>query len=281
MEVQAPRRELVFQALRSRCSEEIREGKLARAERTRNDLDTLQKSNGANLYEMHRNSSERLRTMGYPHISEYETGGLGNYLLWHPEIAIPGGLVGLVGASLLIGGAVSGQTTVLAVGASLTAGMVGLGVYTGVRLKEKATHRDIVSAVERNQDFIRSYQPTQASTVSIDSKVFLAGLAGQEQKLAAAGQYTQAAQMGRVHAKLSQLPGKTADELMENLLGKAQKGGDDREVLELIQGPCSKPIAESIETLMEVSKLVAPGTLNTVQEGKDSIIIGGVVLKKA
>lgn len=281
VQVQAPDRQLVFQALRARCNDEIRAGKMQAAESTRRDLDSLQKSSGDNLYEMHRNSSEKLRTLGYPYTNRWENGTYRDWLSWHPEIAIPSSLGGLLGGALLIGGVASGQVPVLAVGAGIFGGVVLGNVVLAKKLRARMENEAIVGAVERNQDYLRTYQPTQASTVSIERKVFLAGLAGQEQKLASGGQYALAGQMHRVHDRLAALPGQTADEVMEQLLANAQKGGDDREVLELVQGPCAQPIAESIKTLMEVSKLVAPGTLNTIQEGQDNIIIGGVVLKKA
>ncbi len=103
----------------------------------------------------------------------------------------------------------------------------------------------------------------------------LLGLQGKEAGLAENGRFREALALRQVHEKLSQLPGDTLEEMFDALILSK-----DRAIVELVQGPCSEEIAETIEALTQVGKLVNPVSVNPVREDADSLVIGGVVLKR-
>ncbi len=261
MEITSPGRAVIEPALKARSAELIRSNDFNGAEKVQQDIATL-RAPGENLYEMYRLASEKSRSLPTGLSNRVSIVGgvlLGGGLLVAGFGAIPPIMPGVVQAGLYI--------------AAAGLPVAGVGLYRGY---QGARQNAIMEAVQRNQDYVRSYSPAapQAS-FQIDRKVFLAGLQGQEARLAENGQFEKAVQMRQVHQKLSKLEGATVEEMFTALVESK-----DRETIDLVQGSCSQEIAQTVETLAEVGKLVAPGTLNTVREEQDSLVIGGVVLKK-
>lgn len=267
MQVQAPSRDTAQQALRARSQELIRTGDLRAAERVESDRVLLAEAPGDNLYEMHRLATERYQSIRFP---------TGEWLD-HPELVIPGGLGALVGGSVAVAGLSSGNMVAAGIGLGILGG-IGIGyLVCSHRMKQHGKALETIQAVERNQSFIRGFVPAPAPpTLNIDRKAFLSALAGQEVRLAEGGDYARAGQMRKVHGALEKLPGANVDELFQNLLAS-----QNREILDLVQGSCSGPIADTIQVLAEVGKLVSPDAVSAIREEPDTIVIGGVVLRKS
>lgn len=250
--------------MKARSAEFIRANDLKAAEQVQHDLATLRGAPGESLYDIYRIASEKSRGLPEPGIFNHWTGPAGT-------IVTAGGLVvALFGAiPPFLPGVVYPALCVAAGGGALLA-------VSAYRSHRSSRQQAILQAVKRNQDYVRGYSPsTPSQSFQIDRKVFLAGLQGKEARLAENGQFEQAVQMRQVHERLSRLEGATVEDMFASLVESK-----DRETIALVQGPCSQQIAETVETLAEVGKLVAPGTLNTVREEQDSLVIGGVVLKK-
>lgn len=270
MQIESPTRQQAVRALSARSTELIRRGDLHGAESVERDMAVLSKAKGETLYDMHRLALPKTK-ISYP-----DERSLGSHLEWNPIYSVFGG-VGALGGCIALGiGAFTGQPVALAVGATALGAVGGYTLWVKHRIDTRNEAQAVVDAVENNQGYIRGFTPPKEEPgVQIDRKVFLAALQGQEARLAANGNYTRAGEMRTVHEALGKLPGNTVDELFTNLI-KSQ----NREVLDLVQGRCSADIAQSIETLAEVSKLVGPQGSSLVREDQDSLVIGGVVLKK-
>lgn len=266
MQINSPDRATILAALKARSNEQIRQGDLQGAAQTQQDQVTLSKASGDTLYEKYRLASQRKGP-----------GSLGEVFDQRPWLGPVVGMAGVGGALTTLFCAVP---PMLPIGVGIGLGLLGVAaVGMGVALVAAARHRQansILQAVERHQDTIRSFVPgQQAPAYQIDRKVFLAALQGQEARLAETGSMERAVQMREVHETLSKVQGNTVEDMFSSLIERK-----NTRVLELVQGPCSGEIAEAIETLDQVGKLVAPGTLNTVREEADSLVVGGVVLKK-
>ncbi|MEW6277881.1 MAG: hypothetical protein AB1758_04600 [Candidatus Eremiobacterota bacterium] len=270
MQIQSPSRETIRQALNVRSAELIRRGDVRGAERVQKDLAVLSGASGDTLYEIYRQASEKARSLP-------EETSLADYWLDRPALSAVAILSGAVGGTLTF---ISSLPPSSPVGVAVGLGLVGaVTIATGVtayRVAQSKKHRGILAAVERQQDFVRAYTPSlqPAPACQIDRKVFLTALQTQEARLAETGSMARALEIRQVHQALSSLPGNTVEELFVSLIQSK-----DRQVLDLVQGPCSGEIAEAVETLDQVGKLGAPGALN-VREEAGSIVIGGVVLKK-
>lgn len=271
MEIQSPSRQEALTALKARSAELIRQGDLYGAEDVQRDMVVLSKAEGDNLYDMHRLALPRTE-IRYP-----EERSLAQHLEFGTYFPVLGGIA-------TIGGGVAAGVGLFGGGGPVMAG-IGLGMLGAVgaytlwaknRIDTRNEARAIVDAVENNQEYIRSYvAPPVEPTLQIDRKVFLAALGGQEARLASNGEYTRAGDMRKVRTALAELEGSTVEEMFQNLIAS-----NNRKVLDLVQGRCSEDIAQSIETLAEVGKLVGPEGKSLLREDQDSLVIGGVVLKK-
>lgn len=266
MQINSPDRATIKSALKARSAEQIRQGDLQGAAQTQRDELTLSKASGETLYEKYRLASERKGPAGLDAMTSH----YGGFTLFAGLAGVAGGLTTLFCA----------VPPVLPIGLGIGVGLlVASGVTFGTMAVIGARNRKqagIRAAVERQQDAIRSYNPAhQEPGYQIDCKVFLAALQGQEARLAETGFMQRAVQMRQIHETLAKVQGDTVEDMFGSLIERKNKP-----VLDLIQGPCSGEIAEAIETLDQVGKLVAPGTLNTVREEADSLVVGGVVLKK-
>lgn len=270
MQIESPSRAQAVTALRARSAELIRQGDLRAAEGVQRDLVCISRAKGETLYDMHRHASEKA-SIRFP-----EDDTLMEALTWNPGLAMGtmlGGVLGVVAAAV---GLSTGSPVFVGVGVALLGSAGGSVLWVKHRIDQRNEGNSLLQAIENNQDYIRGYTPAAAPPeVQIDRKVFLAALQGQEARLASAGNYARAGEMRKVHESLSKLEGKTVEELFQNLIASS-----NREVLDLVQGRLSADIAESIETLAEVSKLVGPQGQSLVREDSDSLVIGGVVLKK-
>ncbi|MCE7872790.1 hypothetical protein DYH09_20740 [bacterium CPR1] len=270
MQIESPTREQAVIALRARSAELIREGNMRGAEQVQRDQVLLSGARGETLYDMHRHASQKA-SIRFP---QDET--LGDALTWNPGLML-GTILGTIGGVVALGAGLStGSPVALGAGVALLATTGGGILWLKNRIDQRNQGQDVLRAIESNQDYIRGYTPAAAPPeVQIDRKVFLAALQAQEAKLASAGKYARAGEMRKVHESLSGLEGKTVEELFQNLIASS-----NREVLDLVQGSLSADIAESIETLAEVSKLVGAQGQALLREDGDSLVIGGVVLKK-
>ncbi len=270
MQIESPTRAQAVTALRARSAELIRQGDMRAAEGVQRDLVSISGARGETLYDMHRYASQKA-SIRFP-----EDDNLADAMTWNPGLML-GTIVGGVGGVIAVaGGLATGTPVAVGVGVALL-GSVGGGVlWLKHRIDQRNEGNNVLQAIENNQAYIRGYTPAAAPPeVQIDRKVFLAALQGQEARLASAGNYARAGEMRKVHESLSQLEGKTVEELFQSLIAS-----NNREVLDLVQGRLSTDIAQSIETLAEVSKLVGPQGQTLVREDGDSLVIGGVVLKK-
>ncbi len=270
MQIESPTREQAVTALRARSAELIRQGDMRGAEQVQRDLVSISGAKGETLYDMHLNASQKA-SIRFP-----EDDTLSDAMTWNPGLML-GTIVGGVGGGIaVVAGLAGGSPVAVGVGVALL-GSVGGGVlWIKNRIDQRNEGRSVLRAIDDNQSYIRGFTPTAAPPeVQIDRKVFLAALQGQEARLASAGNYARAGEMRKVHESLSKLEGKTVEELFQSLIAS-----NNREVLDLVQGRLSADIAQSIETLAEVSKLVGPQGQALVREDSDSLVIGGVVLKK-
>ncbi len=269
MQVNSPSREQILGALRSRTTEQIQKGSMGEAEQTQRDMVTLSKAKGETLYDMHRLASDRLEK------NHFRGDSFTDY--WVSDFkTMPVTVGGILGGIVGIGGLAGGSPVLAAVGLAALGGAVGFGVYAAWQLGQAKTDQAILQAAERHNDYVRAYTPAaQPAALQIDRKVFLAALQGQEAKLAENGLFSDARDMRRVHEALSQQSGATVEAMFEGLMD-----GQHSEVLALVQGKQSARIAETIDTIAQVGKLVGPGPMNGVREDQDSLVIGGVVLKK-
>jgi hypothetical protein len=248
----------------------IRVGDMKGAERTQNDMVVLSKAKGESLYDMHRLALPNTK-IEYPYDRS-----LKDHYEGEPFYMIFGSAAAIGGAVALAFGLSGAGTPALVTGGVLLGAVGGYTLWVKNRIDTRNEANAIVSAVENNQAYIRGFvAPKEDPKLQIDTKVFLAALKGQEARLAAEGEYTRAGDIRKVHTALTKLEGKTVEELFQSLIAS-----NNREALDLVQGKCSHDIAKSIETLAEVGKLVGPQGNNLLQEDQDSLIIGGVVLKK-
>lgn len=271
MQIDSPTRQQALTALRARSAEHISRGDMRAAENVQRDMVAINGAKGENLYDMHR------LAMPATQISYPEEESLREHLTWSPAYGVVGGLAALGGTvSLGLAAFGGGGPVAVGIGVGLLGAVGGYTLWVKSRIDARNEADAVVGAVERNQAYIRGYTPPPDDPgLRLDRKVFLAALQGQEARLASGGDYTRAGEMRKVHEGLAKIPGNDVEELFQNLIT-----GQNREVLDLVQGKCSADIAQAIETLAEVSKLVGPENQSLLREDQDALVIGGVVLKK-
>ncbi|MEW6281783.1 MAG: hypothetical protein AB1758_24470 [Candidatus Eremiobacterota bacterium] len=276
MQVQAPSRQTVLEALRARRADHVRQGDLDFAAQVQRDMDVLERARGEDLYEMHRTASEVVRSVPWAEEDSYK-----EFVSWHPEVAVLSLFGVVVGAGVTIAGALSPSPVAVGVGLGILGVTVGGNLWIAHRIGKRSQAAATLSAIDRHQQFIRTFTPAPAApAVAIDRKTFLAALAGQEAGMVEQGDYSRAGDLRRAREGLDRLPGETVEEMFLTLVERSRNGGPDADLLGLIQGPCSQTVADSLETLLEVSKLVAPGSVSSLRETSDTLVVGGVVLRK-
>ncbi|MEW6279621.1 MAG: hypothetical protein AB1758_13415 [Candidatus Eremiobacterota bacterium] len=275
MQIDSPSRETIQAALQARTHQLIAKGDIRAAEEIQRDMVALSRAPGDNLYDMHRRAREVLggmpptdawsREWTYPpSLRAWSEKNLGRTTL--------GAAAACTGAVLgLFGGPVARVAGILILG-----GVAAVGVHIKRKIGAQQQALATLDAVERQQDFIRSYQPDPSEAVRIDRQAFLDSLQAREAGLAESGKFVEAGDLHQVHQALAELPGDTVEELFRNLISSG-----NRDILNLMQGSCSGAIAQTIEDLAALERLMAPGPGGTVGEKDDSMVIGGVVLKKS
>lgn len=267
MEIKSPGPELIGQALRARSAEYAREGKLSQAADVQKDLVTLQRAPGGDLYEKHFQATNATRS-NWP---AYDS--LAASWKAHP---------GFFGLELLGAGGVAvaiwnPHPLLAGVGAAVALGVVATHVIYQQKARKRGLSKATLAAIGRHQDYIRAFTPSAAAApLNIERGAFVATLQGQEARLVESGSYDKAGQLRRLREGLTGVPGNTVDELFQNLI----QDGSKKPVLDLLQGDCSQPVFEGLQALAEVVKLTNPGATQSLQEGAEAVIVGGVVIKK-
>ncbi len=267
MEIKSPSNELIGQALRSKSADLVREGRLREATAVQEDMVTLGKARGDNLYDKHYNATNDKKASWPKYSSIGES--------YNASPAFLGlEILGAGGVALAVFG---GHPIATAVGATVAATVVGVHVLYHVKGKRKKQAGETLEAIARQQTAITSYVPSAAPTpLNIERNAFLQTLQGQEARLVESNQYDKAGQLRRLREGLAPVPGKTVDELFENLIKDSSK----KELLDLLQGDCSQQVFEGLNALAEVVKLTNPGARQNLSEGAEAVIVGGVVIKK-